>query len=136
MVQRYPGVTFQAVNKTGAKELTNISHWGPSALTWAVFHDREILQPTVVDPDAFRVWAREAFGLWGSRWGALYQEESEPRQFINHFADKLFLVYLVDNEFTRWVELGLKVLNIHMFFRGNRLWELLKESSCGIKSVR
>ena len=100
-MENYPGVTFQAIQRSGAKELTNIKQNRPSALTWAVFHDQEILQPTVVDPDAFRVWSREAFGLWSSRWGALYDEDSESRKFVSDLADRLFLVYLVDNEFTR-----------------------------------
>ena len=99
-VQTFPGVTFQAVNRAGL-EKTNIVLRQPAALTWAVFNDREVLQPTVVDPDTFRLWAREAFSLWESGWAALYDEGSQSRTFLKDFADKLYLVYLVDNDFPR-----------------------------------
>ena len=94
-------MTYQAINKSGARERNNISKWQPSTLTWGVFNDSEIVQPTIIDPDAFRVWSREAFSLWESVWGVLYEEDSASRKFIKDLADKLFLVYLVDNDFTR-----------------------------------
>ena len=99
-VQAYPGVTFQAVNRAGL-EKTNIAIRQPAALSWAVFNDREVVQPTVVEPDTFRVWAREAFRLWQSGWAALYEEGSEDRTFLEQFPDTLYLVYLVDNDFPR-----------------------------------
>ena len=99
-VKAFPGVTFQAVNRAGL-EKTNITLRQPTALTWGVFNDREVVQPTVVDPDTFRVWAREAFSLWQSGWAALYEETSQSRTFLKEFSDKLYLVYLVDNDFPR-----------------------------------
>jgi hypothetical protein len=30
-------------------------------LTWGVFPDKEILQPTIFDPSTFLVWKHEAF---------------------------------------------------------------------------
>ena len=99
-VQSFPGVAFQAVNRAGL-EKTNIALRQPAALTWGVFNDREVVQPTVVDPDTFRVWAREAFSLWQSGWAALYDEDSPSRRFLQEFPDTLYLVYLVDNDFPR-----------------------------------
>ena len=55
----------------------------------------------MVDPDTFRLWAREAFSLWESGWAALYDEGSQARTFLKEFADKQYLVYLVDNDFPR-----------------------------------
>jgi hypothetical protein len=39
---------------------------GVQAVTWGVFPGREVLQPTVIDPDAFMVWkVRPARCGWG-----------------------------------------------------------------------
>jgi len=45
----------------------------PNAVTWGVFPGREIVQPTVVDPVAFRAWKQEAFELWKSQWASAYK---------------------------------------------------------------
>jgi len=43
-----------------------------NAVTWGVFPGREIIQPTVVDTESFRVWKDEAFELWLSQWATVY----------------------------------------------------------------
>lgn len=73
----------------------------PIAVTWGVFPGREIIQPTIVDPVAFKDWRTEAFGLWTEQWGKLYDAESQSRKIINHIADNYLLVNLVDNDFPR-----------------------------------
>lgn len=50
---------------------------GVTAVTWGVFPDKEILQPTIFDPDTFIVWSREAFELWTQAWATIYDDESE-----------------------------------------------------------
>jgi len=35
----------------------------PVQVTWGVFPDKEILQPTIFDPDTFLVWKAEAFDV-------------------------------------------------------------------------
>ena len=50
-----PSITYMAVNTKGDM----ISNVGPSdvnAVTWGVFPAKEIIQPTVVDPQSFAVW--------------------------------------------------------------------------------
>jgi hypothetical protein len=49
---------------------------GVAAVTWGVFPNREILQPTIFDTYTYSVWAQEAFHLWLSMWAPLYDEES------------------------------------------------------------
>jgi methylenetetrahydrofolate reductase (NADPH) len=53
-----------------------------TALTWGVFPDKEILQPTVFDHDAFIVWSEEAFELWKHSWACLYHDDSESSDLL------------------------------------------------------
>jgi methylenetetrahydrofolate reductase (NADPH) len=59
----------------------------------------EVEQPTVVDPVSFEVWKDEAFGLWLSEWGALYEEASPSRQLLQTIHDTWWLVSVVDNDY-------------------------------------
>jgi hypothetical protein len=47
------------VNKSGSINFTNIKDKRPVAVTWGVFPGKEIIQPTVVDPIAFKSWRPE-----------------------------------------------------------------------------
>ena len=53
-----------------------------TALTWGVFPNKEILQPTIFDPSTFLVWSQEAFNLWTSAWAALYDDETDSSALI------------------------------------------------------
>jgi methylenetetrahydrofolate reductase (NADPH) len=57
--KNFPSITYYALNMAGTK-YTN----GPdnaTAVTWGVFPNSEILQPTVVDPASFIVWKVSLF---------------------------------------------------------------------------
>lgn len=41
----------------------------------------------------------EAFALWTSEWGALYEEGSHSRQIIDEIASTWYLVSVVDNDY-------------------------------------
>jgi hypothetical protein len=43
---------------------------------------QEIVQPTIVDPASFLVWKDEAFALWLSEWGSLYEQGSPSRALL------------------------------------------------------
>ena len=76
-----------------------------NAVTWAVFPGREIIQPTVVDTETFRLWKAEAFELWLSQWASVYQgssatdEEQNTMRLIQNIHDNWFLVNIVDNDY-------------------------------------
>ena len=72
---------------------------GATAVTWGVFPDREVQQPTVVDPCAFMAWKAEAFALWRTIWADAYDEDSETRALLYDIHDTYFLVSVVDNDF-------------------------------------
>jgi methylenetetrahydrofolate reductase (NADPH) len=70
------------------------------AVTWGVFPDKEILQPTVMDPETFRgAWRAEAFALWRQQWAVIYEEGSVASDVVHTIHDTYFLVNLVDNDF-------------------------------------
>lgn len=49
----------------------------------------------------------EAFGLWTSEWGALYEEGSRSRQIIEEIASTWYLVSVVDNDYVKGNLFGL-----------------------------
>ncbi|KAF1330216.1 Methylenetetrahydrofolate reductase, partial [Globisporangium splendens] len=69
------------------------------AVTWGVFPNKEILQPTIVDSNSFMAWKDEAFALWLSLWASLYDDESAASEVIHEIHDTYFLVSIVDNDF-------------------------------------
>ena len=71
---------------------------GATALTWGVFPNREILQPTVSDPDSFMVWKDEAFSLFDT-WSSLYDEGSSSFDLVESVKHSYFLCTLIDHNF-------------------------------------
>lgn len=101
-----PSMTLYAVNNLGEELGTNRdNHYGSNsrggltALTWGVFPDREIVQPTIFDPKTFLVWAEEAFSLWTGMWLNLYDPESESYELIETIRDTYYLVAIIDNDY-------------------------------------
>ena len=41
-----------------------------NAVTWGIFPGKEVVQPTIVDAETFKVWKDEAFELWQSQWAS------------------------------------------------------------------
>jgi methylenetetrahydrofolate reductase (NADPH) len=116
MVRRHPSMSLYAVNNHGEEMEAemDIEERGVTALTWGVFPNREILQPTIFDPDTFLIWAEEAFSLWTSMWQHLYEMESDSFDLIGTIRDTYFLVAIIDNDFVTQTE-------------GGKLWEALLE---------
>jgi len=92
-----PNLQFYAVDVAG-NTYSNGSKKA-TALTWGVFPNNEILQPTIFDPSTFLVWKNEAFQLWTSIWASIYDDESASNALIHSMHDSYFLVAIVDNDF-------------------------------------
>lgn len=58
-LDQFENITYQAVNYQGEK-LQNVADNDVNAVTWGVFKGREVIQPTVVDHQAFMIWKNEA----------------------------------------------------------------------------
>lgn len=117
MVKERPSMSLYSVNNQGQEMLegVDIEERGVTALTWGVFPNREILQPTVFDPDTFLIWAEEAFSLWTSMWQNLYEMDSDSFDLIENIRDTYYLVAIIDNDFTTQTE-------------GGTLWKALLET--------
>ena len=50
-----PAITYMAVNAR-QQMVGNVGPSDVNAVTWGVFPGKEIIQPTVVDPQSFAVW--------------------------------------------------------------------------------
>jgi len=88
--KKFQSIPYYAVNCKG----DFISNTTPtvSAVTWGVFPGREIVQPTVVDPDSFKVWKDEAFALWKSNWACMYADGSESKKLLEGMINSYYLV--------------------------------------------
>ncbi len=93
----YKSVHYSAVKANGEFETSAKS--AVTAVTWGVFPDREIMQPTVVDHTSFMVWKDEAFGLWKSQWKSLHAEGSTSAKIIDDIYNNYYLVTIIDNDF-------------------------------------
>lgn len=94
---KYPNLSVYQVNRNGEGLSLNTTTSTPTtrqnmnvsaddsipktknvtAVTWGVFPDKEVLQPTIFDPETFLVWSKEAFELWTQAWASIYDDESE-----------------------------------------------------------
>lgn len=92
-------LTYYAVNKQGILR-TNTPDEGPNAVTWGIFPNREILQPTIVETVSFLAWKDEAYRL-GEDWAKCYPADSGSRKLIEEVMEQCWLVNIVDNDFQR-----------------------------------
>ncbi|KAH9258869.1 hypothetical protein BASA81_002933 [Batrachochytrium salamandrivorans] len=96
---KFGSLSFHACNAKGEELKHNTGGNGPCAVTWGVFPNREILQPTIVDPASFRAWKDEAFELWVASWASAYNEDSPSYGLIWDVHDSFWLVNVVDHDF-------------------------------------
>jgi methylenetetrahydrofolate reductase (NADPH) len=99
MVQQHKSMNLYAVNVMGEQIQEGVELGGVTALTWGVFPNREILQPTIFDPNTFLVWSEEAFSLWTYMWMNLYEYDSTSYTLIESIRDTYFLCAIIDNNY-------------------------------------
>ena len=97
IVRRRPNLSLHAINAD--KDTSHSGEGCVTALTWGVFPNKEILQPTVFDSDTFVVWSEEAFGLWTNAWAHLYDDETDSCSLIYDIHDTYYLVAIIDDEY-------------------------------------
>lgn len=98
MVKRRESMSMLAVNIAGVETREGMESGDVTALTWGVFPNREILQPTIFDPGTYLVWSEEAFSLW-SLWMNLYDFDSPSHELLSEIRDSFFLCAIIDNDF-------------------------------------
>ena len=94
-----PSLTFQALNQAGDSK-TNCEDAAVNAVTWGVFPGKEVVQPTVVDSESFKIWKDEAFGLWKT-WAEVYEEGSESANVLSNVYDTYYLMNIVENDYVK-----------------------------------
>ena len=99
LVKEHPSMNLYAVNIDGQIVQKGTEPGGVTALTWGVFSNREILQPTIFDPEIFLVWSEEAFSLWTTMWLNLYEFDSESYALIQTIRDTYYLCAIIDNDY-------------------------------------
>ena len=92
VIGNYETLNMHAINANG-KCIDN-GHTGVTALTWGVFPNREILQPTIFDPESFVVWSKESFQLWKEGWASLYDDETESSELL-HNVSSINVMYCI-----------------------------------------
>jgi methylenetetrahydrofolate reductase (NADPH) len=93
-----PSISYQATRKAG--EITrNIPEDTVIAVTWGIFPNREVIQPTIVDTVSFKAWRDEAFSVWTNEWARIYDSGSESYRLLNSIAENFYLVNVVENDF-------------------------------------
>ncbi|KAG0346138.1 hypothetical protein BG004_002383 [Podila humilis] len=70
----------------------------PNAVTWGVFPDKEIIQPTVIEKVSFLAWRDEAFEIW-REWEHLYPKGSETRKLLHQIGHDYWLFNIVADMF-------------------------------------
>jgi len=79
-------------------------------VTWGVFQGKEIVQPTIVDPEAFLIWKNEALNIFTNTWAVIYKPTKNDKgeeltgdddsvAFLNKCAEDLFVVNIVENDY-------------------------------------
>lgn len=99
LTSKNPSLHLYAVNNNGDKKNEGMCDAGVTALTWGVFPNREVVQPTIFDPETFLIWAEEAYALWSSTWLNLYDFDSESYELIENIRDTYYLVAIIDNDY-------------------------------------
>ena len=97
-LNKHEMITYQAINFSGDQR-KNINDDDVNAVTWGVFKAKEIIQPTVVDHQAFMIWKDEAFASWLDQWGVIYGVDSPQFLFLQRCRDNMYLMNVVDNDY-------------------------------------
>ena len=70
-----------------------------NAVTWGIFPNKQVVQPTIVDYESFLIWKNDAFKLWTNEWANIYDIDSESYKLVKNIHDTYYLVYVVDNDY-------------------------------------
>lgn len=99
VLQEFSTVSYVAVNKSG-DSVSNIGEGEIIAMTWGIFPNREVIQPTILDPYIFKTWWRdEAFSVWMCEWGELYPKNTESFKLMEFISNNFYLVNVLENDF-------------------------------------
>lgn len=99
-LDKHPFVSYQGINSKG-EQFCNVEKDSVNAVTWGVFPQQEVAQPTVVDHKAFYIWSEELFETISDQWMGIYEKDSTSYNVIKNLYDNYYLVNVVDNDFVK-----------------------------------
>ncbi|KAF9292762.1 hypothetical protein BGZ88_006134 [Linnemannia elongata] len=74
----------------------------PNTVTWGVFPNHEIVQPTIVERSSFLAWKDEAFALW-DQWAQCFEggetESDLTRKVLDEVRGTWYLMNIVNNDY-------------------------------------
>ena len=100
-IKNSKSIIYQAVNCKG-DHYENFKNSVVCALTWGVFPNQEIAQPTIYDSEVFFLWKDEAFEKF-EEWARAYskEEEKKSKDFLISAKEELYLMTIVDNDYVK-----------------------------------
>ncbi|KAK9474714.1 methylenetetrahydrofolate reductase-domain-containing protein [Dipodascopsis tothii] len=101
-------ISYYAGNDKG-DFFSNMSLNDVNAVTWGVFPNREVVQPTIIEEQSFKAWMEEAFGIW-SEWEFIYPKKSATSNLLRSIRQNYYLVSIVH----------------HDYMSGEALWKFLQ----------
>ncbi|KAK9320707.1 methylenetetrahydrofolate reductase-domain-containing protein [Lipomyces orientalis] len=90
-------VSYYAGNSRG-DFFSNMNANDVNAVTWGVFPNREVVQPTIIEEQSFKAWSEEAFAVW-KEWQRLYTRASKTSNLINTIHDSYYLVSIIHHDY-------------------------------------
>lgn len=100
-VKGSPGkIDFIAVDAKGVSVASEgLAPGKVSAVSWGVFPGKETIQPYVVDGTSVKARAAEAFALWTTEWGSLYEEGSASLDVLKKIASGYTFIGVIDHDY-------------------------------------
>lgn len=88
---------FCAVNLNGDIK-TNCNN-KTIVVTWGIFPDKQVIQPTIVNYKSFMIWKKDAFSHWLKIWGNIYDKQNKSYQLLESIEKTYYLVFVVSNDY-------------------------------------
>lgn len=97
---QFPSLTYFAADFDGYLSSNNLDDTKVNAVTWGIFPNSEVLQPTIVERNSFVAWTEEFFTIlheW--KLNLISNKAKESAAIIDLLIKDYLLVNFVDNDF-------------------------------------
>ncbi|GMM33702.1 methylenetetrahydrofolate reductase (NAD(P)H) [Saccharomycopsis crataegensis] len=95
----YKVLAFFAVDKNGGLQTNLKNDSVPNAVTWGIFPNTEVIQPTIVEKTSFLAWKDEAYHIAQEWQMVLKQGDDGSIDLLGKLLDDYVLINIVDNDY-------------------------------------
>ena len=92
-------ITYYAIKNDSDNIVTNNNSDDVISLTWGIFPNSQVIQPTIMEKKSFVIWKEEAFSIWKTSWQKFYDKYSEPYNILQEIFDEYYLLVIINNDF-------------------------------------